>query len=34
VQPSTFPETYQKHEVMAVDLTAALRAGGGELACG
>ena len=34
VQRSGFPEAYQKHEAMAVDLTAALRAGGGELDCG
>jgi hypothetical protein len=34
VQRSAFPEAYQKHEAMAIDLTAALRAGGGELACG
>ncbi len=33
VQRSGFPEAYQKHEAMAVDLTAALRAGGGELGC-
>jgi hypothetical protein len=33
VQRSGFPEAYQKHEVMAVDLTAALRAGGRELDC-
>ena len=33
VQRSGFPEAYQKHEAMAVDLTAALRAGGGELDC-
>jgi hypothetical protein len=33
VQRSGFPEAYQKHEAMAIDLTAALRAGGGELAC-
>jgi hypothetical protein len=33
VQRSGFPEAYQKHETMAVDLTAALRAGGGELDC-
>ena len=34
VQRSGFPEAYQKHEAMAIDLTAALRAGGGELDCG
>ena len=34
VQRSGFPEAYQKHEAMAVDLTAALRADGGELDCG
>jgi hypothetical protein len=34
VQRSAFPEAYQKHEAMAIDLTAALRAGGGELDCG
>lgn len=34
VQISGFPEAYQKHEAMAIDLTAALRAGGGELDCG
>jgi hypothetical protein len=34
VQRSGFPEAYQKHEPMAIDLTAALRAGGGELDCG
>ena len=33
VQRSGFPEAYQKHEAMAIDLTAALRAGGGELDC-
>jgi hypothetical protein len=33
VQRSGFPEAYQKHEAMAVDLTAALRVGGGELTC-
>ena len=33
VQRSGFPEAYQKHEAMAIDLTAALRAGGGELVC-
>ena len=34
VQRSGFPEAYQKHEAMAIDLTAALRAAGGELDCG
>ena len=34
VQRSGFPEAYQKHEAMAIDLTAALRAGGGQLDCG
>jgi hypothetical protein len=34
VQRSAFGEAYQKHEAMAIDLTAALRAGGGELDCG
>ena len=34
VQRSGFPEAYQKHEAMAIDLTAALKAGGGELDCG
>jgi hypothetical protein len=34
VQRSGFPEAYQKHEPMAIDLTAALRAGEGELDCG
>ncbi len=34
VQRSGFPEAYQKHEAMAIDLTGALRAGGGELDCG
>jgi hypothetical protein len=34
VQRSGFPEAYQKHEPMAIDLTAALRAGGGEFDCG
>jgi hypothetical protein len=34
VQRSGFPEAYQKHEPLAIDLTAALRAGGGELDCG
>ncbi len=34
VQRSGFPEAYQKHEAMAIDLTAALRAGGGALDCG
>jgi hypothetical protein len=34
VQRSGFPEAYQRHEAMAIDLTAALRAGGGELDCG
>lgn len=34
IQRSGFPEAYQKHEAMAIDLTAALRAGGGELDCG
>jgi hypothetical protein len=34
VQRSGFPEAYQKHEVLAIDLTAALRAGGGRLDCG
>ncbi len=33
VQRSGFPEAYQKHEAMAIDLTAALRAGDGELSC-
>ncbi|MGY1835338.1 hypothetical protein ACI79P_09525 [Blastococcus sp. SYSU DS0510] len=33
VQRSGFPELYQKHEAMAVDLTAALRPGAGELPC-
>jgi hypothetical protein len=33
VQRSGFPEAYQKWEPMAVELTAALREGGGELAC-
>jgi hypothetical protein len=33
VQRSGFPEAYQKHEVLAIDLTAALRAGGGALDC-
>ena len=33
VQRSAFPEAYQKHEAMAIDLTAALRAAGGELDC-
>ena len=33
VQRSGFPEAYQKHEAMAIDLTAALRAGSGELDC-
>jgi hypothetical protein len=34
VQRSGYPEAYQKHEAMAIDLTAALRAGGGRLDCG
>ena len=34
IQRSAFPEAYQQHEAMAIDLTAALRAGGGELDCG
>jgi hypothetical protein len=34
VQRSGFPEAYQRHEAMAIDLTAALRSGGGELDCG
>lgn len=34
IQRSAYPEAYQKHEAMAIDLTAALRAGGGELDCG
>ena len=34
VQRSGFPEAYQRHEAMAIDLTAALRAAGGELDCG
>ncbi|HEV7870199.1 MAG TPA: NlpC/P60 family protein, partial [Modestobacter sp.] len=33
VQRSGFPDAYQKHEAMAVALTAALRAAGGELDC-
>ncbi|MGY1723247.1 hypothetical protein [Blastococcus sp. SYSU DS0533] len=33
VQRSGFPELYQQHEAMAVDLTAALRPGDGELPC-
>jgi hypothetical protein len=34
VQRSGFPEAYQKHEAIAVALTAALRAGDGRLDCG
>jgi hypothetical protein len=34
VQRSAFPAAPAKHEAMAIDLTAALRAGGGELDCG
>ena len=34
IQRSGFPEAYQRHEAMAIDLTAALRASGGELDCG
>jgi hypothetical protein len=34
VQRSAYPEAYQRHEAMAIDLTAALKAGGGELDCG
>jgi hypothetical protein len=34
VQRSGFPEAYQKHEAMEIDLTAALRSGGGQLDCG
>jgi hypothetical protein len=33
VQRSGFPEAYQKHEAMAVALTAALRTGDGRLGC-
>ena len=34
VQRSAYPNATAKHEAMAIDLTAALRAGGGELDCG
>jgi hypothetical protein len=33
VQRSGYPELYQQHEPMAIELTAALPAGGGEPAC-
>jgi hypothetical protein len=33
VQRSAYPNATAKHEAMAIDLTAALRAGGGELDC-